>query len=130
MNRLDVFWLQRPDNDDESRNLTSDYRAMRFRLTDEWVAVDSDQLILPIAVLWRTDSDGVIRDLTGETGLLKQYGGERLLNDLLLAGKEPTKGTEWILEYYPASGFTLTDATDFEPPVDWLVDELDRLEAD
>lgn len=123
MQRLPVFWLGRPESDDENRNLSTDYRAMRVRLTEEWVAVDADQLLLPVALLWRFDDEGLLQE-PGEAGLLKQYGGEKLLNDLLLADKEPTKGSEWVVEYYPASGFTITDATEWEAPVDWAAEAL------
>lgn len=124
MNRLDVFWLQRPDEDEEDSNITTHYRAMRFRLTDGWVATDADQLVLPVSIIWRTEDDGMVMEYDGLPGLLKQYGGERLLNDLLLADQEPKKGTEWVLEYYPASGFTVTHSAEYEPPVEWLAGEL------
>lgn len=125
MERLQVFWLSRPEDDDEDSNAVGDYRAMRVRIHEEWVAVDADQLILPVTLLWRFDEEGLFQE-SGQPGLLKQYGGERLLNDLLLAEKDPAKGTEWLVEYYPASGFTITHSSEWEAPVDWVENELDR----
>lgn len=95
MNRLPVFWVPAPEEDDPD-----DYdRYVAIRLRDNWVAVDSDQLILPVTI---TERDGV--DLDPEPGLLKQYGGEGLLNDMLLADQEVEAGSEWIVGHAEGRG--------------------------
>lgn len=96
MNRLPVYWVEVPDEDDDE-----DFdRSLHFRLRDDWVAVDADQLILPISVLGRNGEtfDG------GQPGLLKQYGGEALLNDMLLDDAELERGTEWIVGHQETRG--------------------------
>jgi hypothetical protein len=60
-------------------------------------------LILPVALLARNGQD---RD-DPRPGLLKQYGGEGLLNDLLMADVEVEKGTEWIISYDEDVGFSI-----------------------
>lgn len=97
MNRLPVFWVGRPDDDDPDDG----ERSIHFRLTEEWLAVDSDQLILPVALLGR---DGETFE-DGKPGLLKQYGGESLLNDLLLSDEDLEVGTEWVISYDSDIGF-------------------------
>lgn len=99
MNRLPVFWVQRPDEDDPD----DVERSIHFRLTEDWVATDNDQLILPISLLARNGED---RE-EAKTGLLKQYGGEGLLNDLLLDGEPVEKGSEWIIAYDSDVGFSI-----------------------
>ena len=97
MNRLPVFWVGRPDEDDPD----DAERSIHFRVTEEWLSVDSDQLILPVTLLARDGDD--LDD--GQPGLLKQYGGESLLNDLLLADQDLEPGSEWIISYDEALGF-------------------------
>lgn len=99
MNRLPVFWVGRPDEDDPDDS----ERSIHFRLTEEWVAVDSDQLIAPVALLGR---DGSTFE-EAKPGLLKQYGGEGLLNDLLMADTDPEPGSEWVVSYDLEAGFHL-----------------------
>lgn len=99
MNRLPVFWVQRPDPDGEDPAETE--RSIAFRLTDDWVSVDADQLILPIALTSRNGEDFD----EAKTGLLKQYGGEGLLNDILLDGEPLEKGSHWVLQYDADIGF-------------------------
>lgn len=97
MNRLPVFWVGRPDDDDPDDS----ERSIHFRLREEWLAVDSDQLILPVALKGRDGDDFE----EPKVGLLKQYGGESLLNDLLLADLDLEAGTEWIISYDVDLGF-------------------------
>lgn len=96
MNRLPVFWVQVPDEEDQE----DVDRSIHFRLREDWVSVDSDQLILPITILGRdgeTFSDP-------QPGILKQYGGEGLLNDMLLSDEDVEAGTEWILGHQEGRG--------------------------
>lgn len=99
MNRLPVFWVGRPDDDDPDDS----ERSIHFSLHREWVAVDSDQLILPVKLHGR---DGETFD-EPTPGLLKQYGGEGLLNDLLMSEADPDRGSEWVISYDEAAGFHL-----------------------
>lgn len=91
MIRKPVEWLGRIDPDDDRES-----RQMVFRVTGSWVAIDDDQLILPIEVLEKTD---VTID-ESYSGLLKQYGGEGLLNDMLMSEQDPEEGSEWVLDRY------------------------------
>lgn len=99
MNRLPVFWVQRPDEDDPDDG----ERSITFRVTEDWLAVDADQLILPISLLERNGEpvgDG------GKPGLLKQYGGEGLLNDLLLDAEQDVEpGATFVIQYDESIGF-------------------------
>lgn len=98
MNRLPVFWVPAPDQED-----SEDFeRYLAFRIRDDWLAVDSDQLILPVTV---TERDG--ENFEGRPGLLKQYGGEGLLNDLLLAEQDLEEGSEWLLSHQEGVGRTI-----------------------
>lgn len=90
MNRLPVEWLGTPQEDEE---YPEDGFEMVFRLADAWVAVDSDQLILPITVEHK--STIVVED--EYRALLKQYGGEGLLNDMLMSDQELKQGSRWLL---------------------------------
>lgn len=74
--RLPVFWCSAPDGDDPDG---PSYRSLTFRITGPWFAVDDDQLLLPITV---TARDG--NEQEPAPGLLKQYGGESMLNDMLV----------------------------------------------
>lgn len=97
MNRLPVFWVQRPDDDDPDDT----ERSIHFRVTEDWLAVDNDQLILPITLIARNGDD--LDD--SQPGLLKQYGGEGLLNDLLMADDDLEAGSEWVISYDQGYGF-------------------------
>jgi hypothetical protein len=99
LNRLRCYWVQRPDEEDPD----DQERSIHFRLTEDWVATDSDQLILPITLLARNGDD---LD-EPPTGLLKQYGGEGLLNDLLMDGQEVEAGSEWVISYDEGYGFNI-----------------------
>lgn len=104
MKRLPVFWVSAPDEQE-----TDDFeRSITFRVTDDWLAVDSDQLILPITLIER---DGEQLD-EPEPGLLKQYGGEMLLNDLLLAEQDLEAGTRWLLGHQEGRGRYITPLSD------------------
>lgn len=106
MNRLPVFWNPAPDPED-----SEDFeRYIAFRVTADWVSVDDDQLILPVAV---TERDGNGFD-EGEQGILKQYGGHGLLNDMLLADQDLEAGSEWMLSHQEGIGRTIEalDGTD------------------
>lgn len=90
MNRLPVEWLSSPG--DEEKWPEEGYE-MHFRLTEEWVAVDADQLVMPIAVIAKTGIS--VED--PYPALLKQYGGEGLLNDMLMSEQDLEAGSEWYL---------------------------------
>mgnify|MGYP000022830488 CR=1 FL=1 len=90
MKRKSVEWLASPADDDEA---PADGYELHFRLAADWFAVDSDQLILPITVLDKTTID--VQE--PYPAILKQYGGEGLLNDMLLSDGELEQGSEWYL---------------------------------
>lgn len=96
MNKIPVFWVPAPDEDDPD-----DFdRYIAFRLREEWVAVDNDQLILPVSLLER---DG--QELEGpQPGILKQYGGEGLLNEMLMSDGDLEKGSEWLVGHMEGRG--------------------------
>lgn len=105
MRRLPTVWVEAPDEDDPD-----DFsRYIAFRLRDEWAAVDRDQLVLPITVLER---DG--RELDDpEPALLMQYGGEGLLNQMLMAEGDIEAGSTWLLDHSEGFGRTL-ERTDLD----------------
>lgn len=105
MNRLPVFWVQRPDEDADV-----DTRSITFRVTEDWLATDSDQLILPITLLERDGEE--VNGGDGHPGLLKQYGGEGLLNDLLMDERELESGSVWVIDYSTDLGFTAYSVPD------------------
>lgn len=90
MNRLPVEWLANPQEDEE---MPEDGLELTFRLAEEWVATDADQLILPIVVEDKTTI--VVED--EYRAILKQYGGESLLNDMLMSDQDVEQGTRWVL---------------------------------
>ena len=90
MNRLPVEWLAGVAEDEE---MPADGLEMVFRLADEWVATDSDQLVLPIVV----ESKTTIEVEEEYRALLKQYGGEGLLNDMLMSDQDLEQGSRWVL---------------------------------
>lgn len=92
MKRRPVEWLGDGGEDDES---TPSVRSMTFEIIDHWVATDADQLILPVRVLKKTDVN--IESEEGYTAILKQYGGESLLNDMLMSEQELDRGSRWTL---------------------------------
>lgn len=87
MKRRPVEWLPAPDEDDE----TDDFQRIDFVVIEQWVATDQDQLLLPIRVI---DKTGVTVN-EEYTAVLKQYGGEGLLNDMLMADQELERGSQW-----------------------------------
>jgi hypothetical protein len=95
MKRLPVFWVPAPDEEDPE----DIDRYIGFTLREEWVCVDDDQLILPISLVER-DGDS----FDPQPGILKQYGGEGLLNDLLMSDRELEKGTKWVLGHEEGTG--------------------------
>lgn len=98
MNRLPVFWVPAPDEDD-----TDDFeRYISFRVREDWLAVDSDQLIIPVTL---TERDGTTLD-EPQPGLLKQYGGEGLLNDILMADQDLEPGSRWLISHQEGTGRT------------------------
>lgn len=86
MKRRPVVWVQRPDEEDEVQ-----HPEMTFEVVGDWVAVDRDQLLLDIRLLER---DG--QEVDGRA-LLKQYGGEGLLNDMLMSEQDLEEGSTWRL---------------------------------
>lgn len=95
MNRRPVVWVPAPDEEDPE-----DFdRYIAFRVAGEWLAVDADQLILPIVLVER---DG--EEIDEQPAILKQYGGEGLLNDLLMAEQDLEQGSEWIVGHQEGVG--------------------------
>lgn len=95
MNRLPVVWVPAPDEDDPD-----DFdRYVAFRLREDWLSVDADQLILPITI---TERDG--EEIDPRPAILKQYGGEGLLNDLLMADQQLEPGTKWVIGHQEGTG--------------------------
>jgi len=91
MNRRSVEWLASPAEDDDA---PADGYEMTFKVTEDWFAVDADQLLLPIEV---TSKSTIAMPDESYPALLKQYGGEQLLNDMLLSDQELEPGSEWLL---------------------------------
>ena len=90
MNRVDVVWVQKPDEDAEKGAENS----ITFRVTDEWVATDQDQLLLPITLLSRNGDELA----ESQPAVLKQYGGEQVLNSILLDDTQDLKpGSTWTI---------------------------------
>lgn len=88
MNRRDSIWCPAPNDDDEEEQ-----HSIAFRIADSWLAVDGRELLLPIMLLER---DG--NDLSDPfPAILKQFGGQALLNDMLLSDYEVEEGSEWML---------------------------------
>lgn len=79
MERKRLEWIStpEPDKDDELGETW-----LEFRLAGEWYSTDNEKLYLPITVLDSPDHDG-----EPYSAILSQYGGESLLNDLLLCGE-------------------------------------------
>lgn len=87
MNRVDVIWCESVDDDAPQGTENS----ICFRVTDGWVATDQDQLLLSIMLLER---DGEELD-EPQPAVLKQYGGEQVLNSMLLSDQDLEAGSEW-----------------------------------
>jgi len=98
VNRLQPIWVERPDEDAEETE-----RSITFRLTDDWVMTDADQLLLPIRLLERNGEP--VNGGDGAHGILKQYGGEGLLNSMLMEGQDMEPGTHWCISYSADLGF-------------------------
>lgn len=90
MNRRPVEWLASPSDDEDA---PPDGYELTFRLAGDWFAVDSDQLVLPIVVEDKT----TITVEDEYTAILKQYGGEGLLNDMLISEQDLEEGSRWVL---------------------------------
>lgn len=96
MKRLDVVWTRGPSDEDEGFQ----HRYIIVEIREPWLAVDGDQLILPVYLVER---DGA--ELTDqEPALLKQYGGESLLNDMLLADADLEVGSRWEIGHEEERG--------------------------
>jgi hypothetical protein len=100
MNRVPTVWVEAPEEDDPD----DIDRSISFRLRDDWCAVDRDQLVLPITLLER---DGTELE-EPQPALLMQYGGEGLLNDLLMSDGNPEPGSTWLLQHTEGFGRNLT----------------------
>lgn len=110
MRTLDTFYVPRPQEDESEGS-----KYLAFRLTDTWVAVDGDKLIMPVEL---TERNGQTLDEPRE-GLLSQYGGHRLLNQLLLdLDDRPEEGDEFLLEYDEMSGFVIRPVPRAAPAAD------------
>lgn len=98
MKSLDTFYVPRPSEEDRE----SKYLA--FTLKSDWFAVDGEKLIAHVDL---TERNGQTLEEPRE-GLLSQYGGHRLLTQLLLELDEaPKPGDEFVLEYDEMSGFRI-----------------------
>jgi len=103
MNRVPTVWVEAPDEDDDE-----DFdRSLTFELREEWCAVDRDQLVLPIKVLER-NGEPLDED---RPALLMQYGGEGLLNDMLLDGGVE-RGGKYLLTHAEGFGREITRLDD------------------
>lgn len=107
MKRIPTVWVASPDDEDPD----DDERSMVVRLREPWCAVERDQLVLPVTVLERDGSE-----LDEPTpALLMQYGGESLLNDLLMASDgQPEAGSKWLIQHSEGFGRTLAELPDQE----------------
>lgn len=96
MKRRPVEWLQGPSDKSDW-----DTRRLEFTVAGQWVAVDADQLILPIRVQGKYQDDEYLVEISddeeGYIAILKQYGGEGLLNDMLMSDQDLEQGSRWIL---------------------------------
>lgn len=125
MNERSCWWVQRPNGEPDEETV-QDYEYLKFRLADEWWSINSrDQLILPIVPLERLTSEAGVQDVTGDPGLLAQYGGAKLGMSMLGSGNEPSQGTEWYVEYDPRSGFDIVHTSDWSAPFPWVETELE-----
>lgn len=88
MNRRETIWCPAPAEDDDRHD-----HYVIFRLADDWLAVDGRELILPIILLER---DGNTLD-DPFPAILKQFGGQSLLNDMLLSDYDVVEGSEWTI---------------------------------
>lgn len=92
MDKKEVVWVTKPEDDAPSGASSS----ITFRLSGEWWAVDQDQLLLPITLLER-DGEEIGED-GGLSAVLKQYGGDGVLNSMLLSDQKVEPGSTWRLE--------------------------------
>jgi len=106
--RLPVFFVPRPDEDAEGPD-RNPYIA--FDLLGDWVAVDRDKLHCLVEL---TERNGETYDHPRE-GLLSQYGGEKLLNDMLLDDQPVAEGSTWLLSYDSELGFRISSIEDWDP---------------
>lgn len=109
--RQPVEWV--PQEGEES----VDAPHMTIRVADDWFAVDSDQLVLPVVVLEKSDGNGEKKKIppNGYRAVLKQYGGEGLLNDMLLSGEPVEAGSTWeIVRVGPQLDVSPVDLDDDE----------------
>lgn len=88
MNRREAIWCPAPDEDEDAEQ-----HSITFRIADDWLAVDGRELILPVVLLARDGND--LQDQF--PAVLKQFGGQSLLNDMLLSDYEVEEGSEWVL---------------------------------
>lgn len=89
MNRRATFWASQPEDENERQSIT-------IRVAGDWVAVDGRQLIMPVKLLMRNGED--LAD-DHKVGLLKQFGGHTLLNDMLMTDEQQfEEGSCWTIE--------------------------------
>lgn len=94
MNRIEVVWCTKPDETDTAEQPTN---SITFRVTDSWIATDQDQLLMSVTLLAR-DGTELAEPVPA---ILKQYGGEQVLNSMLLSDLDLEPGTEWTIERTP-----------------------------
>ena len=117
MNRLPVFWVPAPEEED-----ADDFeRYIVFRLRETWLSVDSEQLILPVTLLERDGN----RLEESQVGILKQFGGEGLLNDILLSDQEFETGSEWLLSHQEGIGRSIEPVQNLDQAADDLDEDDD-----
>lgn len=92
MKKKEIVFVTKPD-EDAPRGASN---SITFRLSGEWWAVDQDQLLLPISLLARDGED--VEEDGGVAAVLKQYGGDGVLNTMLLSDQEVEQGSTWRIE--------------------------------
>jgi hypothetical protein len=99
MKSLDTVYVPRPSDDDDGE------KYIAFELVSDWFAVDGEKLLAHILL---TERNGNTLSEPFEA-ILSQYGGHRLLTQLLLDLSEPPEpGDEFLLEYDEMRGFVLS----------------------
>lgn len=98
MDRIPVIWAERPDEEDEFGD-----SYLIVSLQSSWVAVDQDQLVCRVELVER---DGTTLD-EPEEALLKQYGGEGLLNQMLMSDQDVEQGSWWSVHHDEVHGVTI-----------------------
>lgn len=89
MNRKEFIWCPAPEVDEGVHA-----HSLTFRIADSWLGVDGRELVMPIVLLER-DGEELAEPLPS---ILKQFGGQALLNDMLLSDYDVEEGSEWMID--------------------------------